>query len=67
MRLIMAMTLTLLAAGCVSGTKTSGEALCDGSRAARADHAEVLAVSPDDRAVVSGARLIAVIDAGCNS
>ncbi|WP_283177904.1 hypothetical protein [Gemmobacter sp. 24YEA27] len=61
----MAPILTLLAAGCVSGTQTSDDAICDGSRAARADHAAVLAVSPDDRAVVSGARLIALIDAGC--
>ena len=59
------MTLTLLAAGCASVTPTSGDALCDGSRQARADHAAALAVSPDDRAVVSGARLIALIDAGC--
>ncbi|WP_283178639.1 hypothetical protein [Gemmobacter sp. 24YEA27] len=49
----------------MSGTQTSGEAICDGSRAARADHAAALAVSPDDRSVVSGARLIALIDAGC--
>ena len=65
MRLISAMTLTLLAAGCASGTQTSGDALCDGSRQARADHAASLADSADDRAVVSGARLIALIDAGC--
>lgn len=65
MRLISAMTLTLLAAGCTSVTQTSGDALCDGSRKARADHAAALAVSPDDRAVTTGARLIALIDAGC--
>lgn len=65
MRLIMAMTLTLLAAGCMNGTQTSGDAICDGSRAARADHAAALAASPDDRAVITGARLVALIDAGC--
>ena len=65
MRLIMAMTLTLLAAGCQSVTQTSGSAICDGSRKARADHAAALAVSPDDRAVITGARLVALIDAGC--
>ncbi len=57
--------LTLLAAGCMNGTQTSGEALYDASRAARADHAAVPAVSLVDRVVVSGARLIALIDAGC--
>ena len=67
MRKIWAMTLTLLAAGCASVTQTSGDAICDGSRAARADHVAALAISPDDRAVVTGARLIALIDAGCQS
>ncbi|VDC31537.1 hypothetical protein [Pseudogemmobacter humi] len=66
MRLITAMTLTLLVAGCVNGTQTSGDALCDGSREARTDHAAALADSADDRAVVTGARLIALIDAGCD-
>jgi len=41
------------------------DAICDGTRAARADLAAALAVSPDDRAVVSGARLIRQMDAGC--
>ena len=50
---------------CVSVTPTSGDALCGGTRAARADHANALADSPDDRAVVTGARLIGLIDAGC--
>lgn len=59
------MTLTLLAAGCQSVTQTSGDAICDGTRTARADHAAALAVSPDDRSVVTGARLIAALDAGC--
>ena len=61
----MALILMLPAGSCVSGTQTSGDALCDGSRQARADHAAALANSPDGRAVVSGARLIALIDAGC--
>ena len=56
------MMLTMLAAGCVS---VSPAAVCDGTAQARADHAAALAVSPDDRAVVTGARLIALIDAGC--
>lgn len=59
------MMLTLLAAGCVTAPRTSGDAICDGTRAARADHAAALADSPDDRAVITGARLIRLIDAGC--
>jgi hypothetical protein len=39
--------------------------LCSASRAARADLASTLAVSPDDAAVVAGAKLIDLIDAGC--
>jgi len=46
-------------------TPTSGDAICAGSRDARADLAEVLAVSPDDDAVRAGARLIVLVDAGC--
>jgi len=46
-------------------TPASNEALCDGTRQARADHAAALAASPDDNAVETGARLIAQIDAGC--
>lgn len=61
----LAMILPLFVSACVTATPNSGEALCDGTRSARADHAAALAVSPDDRAVVTGARLIEVIDAGC--
>ena len=60
-----AMILTLLVAGCVSAPRTSPEALCDGSRAARAEHAQRLAESADAGLVLSGQRLIALIDAGC--
>lgn len=65
MRIFSATILMLLAAGCVSGRAASPEALCDGTRAARADHAVALAGTADDRAAVTGARLIALIDAGC--
>ncbi len=57
------LTLTLGVAGCVSGTNEA--AMCEGSRAARAGHAEALAASADDRAVVTGAQLIALLDAAC--
>jgi len=51
---------------CVPDQRIPSEAaVCDGTRAARADHAAALAVSPDDRAVVTGARLIALVDEGC--
>ncbi len=64
-KLIWATIPLWLATGCVSVTPTSDDALCDGTRRARADHAAALAVSADDRAVVTGARLIGLIDAGC--
>lgn len=59
------MILALCVTGCVAATPASNSALCDGTRTARADHAAALAVSPDDRAVVTGARLIRLVDAGC--
>jgi len=43
----------------------SEETVCAQSREARADHAAALALSPDDRSVITGAKLIAMIDAGC--
>jgi hypothetical protein len=64
-KLLLAMTLPFCVSGCVSGTPTSGEAICGQTRAARADLASALAVSPDDAAVVAGARLIGLMDAGC--
>lgn len=54
-----------LGTACVNATPTSLDAVCSGTRAARASHAAALADSPDDRAVVTGARLIGLIDAGC--
>lgn len=64
-KLLLAMTLPFCVSGCVSGTPSSADALCGGTRSARADLASALAVSPDDAAVVAGARLIGLIDAGC--
>lgn len=61
MRLALLM-LTPLVAGCVTA---SPEAICDGTREARADHAKALAASPDDAAVMTGAALIAKIDGAC--
>lgn len=61
----VAAMLMMLAAGCAPATRTSGDAICDGTRAARADLAQALAASADDQAVVAGARLIEQVDAGC--
>ena len=44
---------------------TSGSAICDGTRAARADHAAALAETVDAVALRTGAALIAQLDAGC--
>jgi len=62
----MAMTLLLCATGCVSATQTSGDAICDATRQARADHAAVLAETTDETVLQTGAALIAKLDAGCN-
>ncbi len=59
------MILMLPVAGCANATRPGPEALCDGSRSARADHARALAEEAGDGAVLSGQRLIALIDAGC--
>lgn len=53
------------ATACVNVTPTSGEAICSGTRAARADHAAALADTQDERVLMTGARLIGLIDAGC--
>jgi hypothetical protein len=60
-----AMIPLFFAASCATVSPKPDDAICTGSRGARADHAAALAVSPDDRAVVTGARLIKLIDAGC--
>ena len=53
----------LLGVGCVNAPRNS--ALCDGTASARKTHAAALAADGGDLSVVSGARLIAMIDAGC--
>jgi hypothetical protein len=49
--------------GCVNVANQS--AICDGTQDARAAHAEALASEASDAAVITGARLIALLDAGC--
>jgi len=50
-------------AGCVNVANQA--AVCDGSRAARTNHAAALVQDGGPRSLVTGAALIGVIDAGC--
>lgn len=63
-RLCMLMLL-LPVTGCAPAPLTSGDAICTATRAARAGHAAALAETPDDRAAITGANLIEIIDAAC--
>ena len=54
--------LTLLLTGCVS---VSQVAICDGTKASRSDLADALVAGAPDRVILSGAILIAQIDAAC--
>ena len=66
MRKAMLLMILLFCASCSNiATPAPDSAICDATRAARADLAATLAVSADDAAVVSGARLIRQVDAGC--
>lgn len=58
------MTPLLLVGGCLTADAT---AICDGTRGARAAHAAALAEDGGDLSVVTGARLIGLIDAGCGT
>lgn len=55
--------LMLPVTGCVS--VASGNAICDGTKAARTEHAAALADDGGPLSLVTGARLIRLIDAGC--
>ena len=55
--------LTMLASGCVSAA--SSPAVCDATQVLRKDHASALAKDGGDNSVITGARLIAALDAGC--
>jgi len=54
---------TIMVAGC--SQSPSGSAICDGTRAAISAHATALANEASDAAVITGAQLISLIDAGC--
>ncbi len=57
--------LTLLASGCVSATQNSGDAVCDGTRQARTDHALALDTDGGPLSLTTGQVLISKLDAGC--
>ena len=62
-RLLVCLTLTLPVTGCVSAV--SGDAICAGTKEARTEHAAALADDGGPLSLVTGARLIRLIDAGC--
>jgi len=43
----------------------SSQAICDGTSTIRTEHAAALAADGGDKSVVTGARLIAMIDGAC--
>lgn len=51
------------ASGCVNGV--SNNAICDATQITRTDHAVALFKDGGDQSVVTGARLIAMIDGAC--
>ena len=64
MKWLLVTILLLPAAGCVSAA--SDAAICGGTEAARREHAAALAADGGDRSVLTGAKLIRLMDAGCN-
>lgn len=56
---------TMLVSGCVTATPNSADAICDGTRQARADHAAALVRDGGPLSLVTGQVLIAKVDAGC--
>lgn len=63
MKWLLVMMLALCASGCVS--VASDAALCGGTETARREHAAALAADGGDRSVLTGAKLIRLMDAGC--
>lgn len=61
----MAMILLLLASGCSTTQIRSGDAICDGTRQARADLARALLDDGGDQSVVAGQVLLAQLQAAC--
>jgi hypothetical protein len=61
----MATTLLLLASGCSITPIRSGDAICDGTRKARADLAQALLNDGGDQSVVAGQTLLAQLHGAC--
>jgi uncharacterized protein YceK len=57
------MILLSFVSGC--GNVVSQQAICDGTANVRTEHANALALDGGDKSVVTGAKLIASIDAAC--
>lgn len=64
MKWLLVMILSSFVAGCVSAA--SDAAICGGTEAARREHAAALAADGWNRSVLTGAKLIRLVDAGCN-
>lgn len=64
-RLKLLTILLVCASGCAPGVGPSEPALCDGPEAAMRDHAAALAEDGGEQSVMTGARLIRALDAGC--
>ena len=63
--MVVCLTLTLPLNGCVNAV--SGDAICAGTESARTEHAAALADDGGPLSLVTGARLIQLIDAGCDA
>ena len=57
--------MTLLASGCATSQGGSAQAICDVYRAQARAHAGALLDGGSDEAVVTGAQLLAAMDAAC--
>lgn len=65
MQKLAMMILPFCVTGCVNAA--SQAAICDGTAQARTEHAAALAKDGGDLSVVTGARLIRLLDAGCGA
>jgi len=65
MQKFMATTLLVLATGCSTTQIRSGDAICDGTRQARADLARALLEDGGDRSVMAGQVLLSQLQSAC--
>ena len=67
MRILALAMLTMIVTGCLRADPpvTDAQALCDGTKRLRSDHAAALAEDGGPLSVTTGRRLIATLDAGC--